>query len=265
MLKRIIVGIILIGVLACILYFGGWVQCALFTFAALISVHEMGVVFKKKGYALFIAPLYVLAGLYFVAYRIFGMRAVFLLFVLTFALIVGERVFSSKRSTESTLYALAVMIYPLMLYVILMYAAEYTGYNASRIALLSTFALPLMGDTLAYFGGRFFGKRKLALNISPNKTVFGGISGIAGGVLGGYIVYLAQGWFPAGYPLWVLLALGFACGVLGQLGDLFASAIKRWADVKDYGKIFPGHGGVMDRLDSVLFCAPVVVGFLLLL
>ena len=61
-----------------------------------------------------------------------------------------------------------------------------------------------------------------------------------------------------------MLIVGLVCGGLGQIGDLFASVLKRWADIKDYGNLFPGHGGVMDRLDSVLMCAPIVLWYIYL-
>ena len=79
-----------------------------------------------------------------------------------------------------------------------------------------------------------------------------------GGALGGVIVFFAQRIWDAKVDLISLIVLGLACGVIGQIGDLFASSLKRWAGVKDFGTIFPGHGGMMDRLDSVLMCAPVV-------
>ena len=82
--------------------------------------------------------------------------------------------------------------------------------------------------------------------------------------MGGALVYFLQYFYPAGEALLPLMMLGFLCGVLGQFGDLFASAIKRYAGVKDYGNIFPGHGGMTDRLDSVLFCAPLVYAVFML-
>ena len=89
------------------------------------------------------------------------------------------------------------------------------------------------------------------------------MGGFLGGALGGLLAY-AVGRYVPGVDWGLLpqagqaLALGILCGGIGQIGDLFASTIKRWAGIKDYGKIFPGHGGMMDRLDSVLMCGPVV-------
>ena len=121
-------------------------------------------------------------------------------------------------------------------------------------------------DTFAYFSGRFFGKTKLLPEISPKKTVEGAI----GGTIGCIVTTVAYGIFVNQYfqnvdiPLIHFCMIGFLCGIVSQIGDWSASAVKRYVDVKDYGTIMPGHGGVLDRVDSVLFVAPVVffyVGF----
>ena len=126
-----------------------------------------------------------------------------------------------------------------------------------------------MGDTVAFFLGSALGKHKLCPHISPKKTVEGSVGGFIGGALGGALTFALQG-IPALHSaiapgLWQLVVAGLLCGGVGQIGDLFASTVKRWADIKDYGNIFPGHGGVMDRLDSVLMCAPLVYVCMLLM
>jgi phosphatidate cytidylyltransferase len=101
-------------------------------------------------------------------------------------------------------------------------------------------------DTFAYFSGMLFGKKKLCPEISPKKTVAGAIGGTIFGTLAGVVVF----WIAKGTPVWGLIALPVS--IVSQLGDLAASVIKRRFGVKDYGKIFPGHGGVLDRFDSVI-------------
>ena len=116
-------------------------------------------------------------------------------------------------------------------------------------------------DTFAYFTGRFFGKHKLNPVISPKKTVEGSISGILfcmiSFVLFGIVMQFGKWHFTVHYPL--LLLSGLLCSVVSQVGDLITSLIKREHGVKDYGKIFPGHGGVLDRFDSVLAISPVLL------
>ena len=125
------------------------------------------------------------------------------------------------------------------------------------------------GDSAAYFAGRAFGKHKLAPVVSPNKTIEGAVGGVMGSMLLGVVVtacYTALHGQLVGVPLdtlgWryyvVVVLLGGFGSLLGIVGDLFASVIKRQCGIKDYGTIFPGHGGIMDRFDSVLFIAPFV-------
>lgn len=104
-------------------------------------------------------------------------------------------------------------------------------------------------DTFAYFGGRVFGRHRMAPRISPKKTVEGAVAGIIGAVIFALGVKIYSTWLP-----WREAAvLGVAIGVVGQWGDLYESAVKRDLQVKDSGRFFPGHGGVLDRFDSVLF------------
>jgi phosphatidate cytidylyltransferase len=107
-------------------------------------------------------------------------------------------------------------------------------------------------DTAAYAVGRMIGRRKLAPAISPGKTVEGALGGlVAAGAVAAWLGYIC------GLPVPLGLLLGLAIGVVGQAGDLFESLLKRCAGVKDSGAILPGHGGILDRLDSLLFAAPV--------
>lgn len=122
---------------------------------------------------------------------------------------------------------------------------------------LTPFIGAFMSDTGAFFSGRAFGKHKLAPKVSPNKTVEGSVGGFVGSVAGMLIFHFAAraalrldlGWY-------VAVLMGLLGSLLGQLGDLSFSVIKREFGIKDYGRIFLEHGGVLDRFDSVLFVAP---------
>lgn len=112
-------------------------------------------------------------------------------------------------------------------------------------------------DTFAYLAGNLFGKNKLCPDLSPNKTVEGSI----GGILGSVLLTIIFSKYLNLFPLWKLIILSAVGAILAQLGDLTASKIKRIANIKDYGFIIPGHGGILDRFDSILFTAPFVYYF----
>jgi phosphatidate cytidylyltransferase len=110
-----------------------------------------------------------------------------------------------------------------------------------------------LGDTAAYFGGRMYGRRPLAPAISPNKTLEGLLAGIAGGTLAFWCGGLYQDWLTGADAL----LIGFLVALVAPVGDLFESLIKRDLDVKDTGRVFGAHGGVLDRLDAVFFTVVV--------
>ncbi len=122
---------------------------------------------------------------------------------------------------------------------------------------LVAFALALnwVGDSAAYYVGRRFGKHKLAPIVSPKKSWEGAIASVAGSLLFG-LIYL--GYFLPAFPKWEIALMAVTGNIAGQLGDLAESAIKRGAGVKDSGDLLPGHGGVLDRVDSSLFALPIV-------
>ena len=109
------------------------------------------------------------------------------------------------------------------------------------------------GDTAAYYGGRTYGNKLLAPIISPKKTVEGAFFGLAGSLTAGG---LAQFWFLPNIFITHCLIMGLFCGIIGQLGDLAESVLKRHAKTKDSGDLIPGHGGVLDRVDGIMFAGP---------
>lgn len=115
-------------------------------------------------------------------------------------------------------------------------------------------------DTTAFFVGKAFGRRKIAPVLSPKKTLEGSIGGLLGSVLISYLFIL----YKPDLPLPKMLLLGLLLGAAAGVGDLLESAFKRQAGVKDSSKLIPGHGGILDRIDSLLFTAPLVYYFVLL-
>jgi len=132
--------------------------------------------------------------------------------------------------------------------------ARVAGLNKVLLALLIVWAT----DSGAYLFGRRFGMKKLAPTISPNKTVAGALGGIASAMVVTFIFVLIDGSVAAPHNRWLLVLYAIFFSIAGQFGDLVESAIKRHYGVKDSGKFIPGHGGVLDRFDSLLFVFPLM-------
>lgn len=156
----------------------------------------------------------------------------------------------------------AGIIVPYLLSALVRILDTYTG----RYTIILPFLLAFLPDSGAYFAGNFFGRHKLSPVISPNKTVEGALGGILTGIVGmalyAVIMDLA---FDRTVDYGLALLYGFLGAGADIFGDLMFSAIKRQVGIKDYGTLFPGHGGILDRFDSVIMVAPLVEVLLILL
>lgn len=145
--------------------------------------------------------------------------------------------------------------------------------NFAWVALITSFSIPIISDSSAMLCGSKIKGPKLCPNISPNKTISGAVCGIVFSsiILGAlYFIFNAFDVIGAGFAFlgiksYHFVLLGFFASIISQLGDIFESFLKRKANVKDSGNIFPGHGGFLDRLDSHIFCAPFVFIYLVLI
>lgn len=188
-------------------------------------------------------------------------QIIFVFFVLFFVILIKN---SATTRVEHTAMAFMFSIFIPLFFSCAVFMRDLYGNTAGAFYILLALGSAWLCDTGAYFVGRKFGKHKLAPIVSPKKTVEGAI----GGLICGALFMLAIAFVYAAvlgasgvqvrvnYP--ALLLVTPICGILGMLGDLSASVIKRQFNVKDYGTIMPGHGGVMDRFDSVMFTLPSV-------
>ena len=131
--------------------------------------------------------------------------------------------------------------------------------EGGRFMLLFIFSVIWWGDIAAYYVGKYLGKHSLAPRVSPGKTVEGSLGGLAGNLAGGLA---AWAWFFQEISLTHCLIVIGICGIIGQFGDLAESILKRSAGVKDSGSLIPGHGGLLDRIDSLMFAAPAFYFYL---
>ncbi len=243
-----------------VLYFGGWVLWAAALLIALMGVHE----FCKGWTSLDVHPsapvCYVMTALLFLTYIVPHSDAVpavysnmmiiagWLFVATAVGLIYGWKI-TERGPYDAAATVTSIVYIPFFTYHMVM--IDMTEYRLFVwIVVIAAFG----SDICAYFTGYFLGKHKMAPNLSPKKTIEGAVGGLVGSSLFcglfGYIFMRDM--------LAVCLILGLVGGAAGMAGDLTASAFKRKMGIKDYGNLIPGHGGIMDRFDSVIFVAPVV-------
>jgi len=186
---------------------------------------------------------------------------IFIIVVLLFITVI----FNSSRCNPADIAftVLGIMYIPFFSSFIILIRNLENGIFLIWLIFLSAWAT----DTFAYFIGIKFGKRKITPVVSPNKTLEGSIAGTTACIIAILIygLFLIERGHVTYLPLYGYGILGAISSIMAQIGDLAASSVKRYAKIKDYGKIMPGHGGVMDRVDSVLFAAPVVYFYISLI
>ena len=269
MKQRIITGAIFAALVMVVLFFSHtWVYPAVILLLSIIGASEMlRCVGVWKDLTLSVpSMLYaVLCPVLAMEYRYGVLMAATMgyLFIMLFMLVFAHE----KVNTERTCTAYTMIVYITICFVCLIrlrYVTTETGMDTGRMVgqyiYLLVFIAAWITDTFAYFTGVFFGRHKLCPKISPKKTVEGSLGGIAFCVLA-FLIYgfAVSRMFPLEPNYLGLAAVGVVMSILSQVGDLLASVIKRTYGVKDYGKLFPGHGGVLDRFDSVLLLAPFLL------
>ena len=267
---RIITSIVGLGVLAIVLCFFDTVLFNLVLMAvSLIAIHEVYDAFRLKApyiYAAFV-PLTAVVMFSDIPSVAKWLWCVFYVVAVYFACCViahSQTLLFSNVAGTVFFSGIILACFSSILYV----RAMLSDSGESIYVLLLILGFAWGGDTSAYFAGRAFGKHKLAPIVSPHKTVEGAIGGVVGSIAVGLlitVVYVSVYDEPTmmstlGNAYYgVVVLLGAVGSLLGILGDLTASVVKRQCGIKDYGTIFPGHGGIMDRFDSVMFIAPFVV------
>ena len=157
-----------------------------------------------------------------------------------------------KVSGNGAMYTLAGVCYPCFLFALLMVISVSEVWLETLVLAASA---TWICDSFALFGGMLFGKHKVAPDVSPNKTIEGCVCGAVSSVLSGMLVcWLSR--FYAPLPMWLCVVTALVASTMGQIGDLAESLMKRMIGVKDFSNLIPGHGGMFDRADSLLFSIP---------
>lgn len=251
LIVRGISGILYISIIVIAMFASREWFIALLFVLGLITINEFQKLIDLKGYISFlIFPIL----LFFLGYKVFNLNVVYLyallaifvnLFLLRDLLVVHKiPMFENKRYVSILFYLISGFVF---------LALIPHRLNGTQI-LIGFFILTWANDSFAYIIGKNFGKRKLLERISPKKTVVGFFGGLGGALLAGFLIFR----YTQSLSLGLWLCLSVLVSVLGTFGDLIESKFKRQAGVKDSGSLMPGHGGIYDRLDSILFTSPFV-------
>jgi len=259
LLVRILVGIPLIALFVMALLFQKWPLRILIIMVMLVSQYEMVHAAKQKVINInHYIPFFISAAIPLVMIFL-GSTYLSLVYALAFFWLIIESVMVKRMDFDAMVISLFTSLYPSAFFASLFAVAMTTDDGTRTMMLLIIYVTAIVTDSAAYFIGSWFGKHKLSPHISPNKSVEGAIAGF----VFGFAAIMVLGFFSeaitgAHIRLIHFVILGLILPPLEQVGDLFASLIKRHFGLKDFSNIFPGHGGVLDRLDSSLFICPVV-------
>ena len=240
MKQRIVVGIALLLILGTVLFFGHIYLRIFLVLSSLIAIRELSRAFK-------IENTYLAQSFAIVYFAFFVNNSEYFLAMIIFWLLINMiyMVFKNEHPNKT------LVKFFLPIYIVVPFSFIYLLSYKGLIVLLA-FTTSWGTDTFAYFIGKFFGKRKLT-KISPTKTIAGAVGGVVGGTGLSVIVWNLV------YDITFLPILIFLIvSILSEFGDLADSVIKRHLGIKDYSSLMPGHGGVLDRFDSVIFTAPLI-------
>lgn len=256
------IGAAIIAPLLIFIFLGGYYLSITVFLLSLAGVYEFYKASKSGGHKPIEIVGYILTILYY-GYIIFygnniNLSLIVNVFILSVFILMIVPVIDTNRSFVDVGLTILPLIYVAVFFgfMILLSKVIYGKYFVWLIFISSWGC-----DTLAYYSGRYLGKggkHKLIPKVSPNKTVEGAIGGLLGSIIGcsiyGYIISK----FGVSVPIYNYVFIGFLGGVFGQCGDLVASSIKRHVGIKDYSNLIPGHGGILDRFDSILLVSVVV-------
>lgn len=253
---RLISGIILVIILVLTVGYGGLPLFAVSAVISLIGMSELYKVVKVDKSALGITG-YIAALIYYGVIFTGNTQFVTLLTIVYLVAIMAVYVFTfPKYCSEQVMTAFFGLFY---VAVMLSYVYQTRSIEMGGIVVWLIFLSSWGCDTCAYCVGVLIGKHKMAPKLSPKKSVEGGIGGILGAALLGAVFGACANHFAsANVVIWQYALICGVGGMISQVGDLAASAIKRNKDIKDYGTLIPGHGGILDRFDSVIITAPII-------
>jgi phosphatidate cytidylyltransferase len=260
MKTRTITGIVLLIALTITLVLGGWVFATVWVACTCVALAEVMRALSNGGHRVVRWPQWITFIISSIALMLMKGEQSAPIIIVTFLFSILINTIYVLGHEEPQLDNLLVSVLPLHLIIFpalcMLGLLRIENRSLSAFLLTLVFVLPESGDTGAYFIGSRFGKKKLLPAVSPAKTVEGSIGGLLSTLVCSLVLFLVWNLKGTGVLWWHIVLLSLLGSVIAQVGDLFASLLKRHCAIKDYGNIFPGHGGMMDRLDSIL---PVII------
>jgi len=255
LIVRCISGVLYISIIIFAMFASREWFLALFFLLGTITILEFQKLVRLKSY---ISYIIFAVFLYFFSYKVFDVNAIYIyailsvfvnLFLLKDLLLISKiPMFEKKKYIAIIFYIISGFIFLTLI----------PNRDDGDKIVIGMFILIWTNDTCAYLIGKNFGKRKLLERVSPKKTVEGSIGGLTGSILAGFLIFN----YSHSLTLTIWVGMAIMVSVLGTFGDLIQSKFKRQAGVKDSGTIMPGHGGIYDRLDSIIYASPFIYAVL---
>jgi len=251
LLRRSITGIVYVLLLLSTVFLSSDAFDFLFMAFGLACLYEFKKLVKLKGYYVFVAYL-ALWWSFIYLIRDLGVIKILMGLTITVDLILLIYLFSKQKMTLTDLQKFLTAIFYIGGGCIFLTMIPYKNEEFAKLLIMGIFILIWVNDSFAYLVGKTMGKHKLFPRISPKKTIEGSLGGLIFAIIAGYVISIYVTILSKGE--WMILTVVIV--VMGNLGDLLESKFKRMAGVKDSGAILPGHGGILDRLDSLVYAAP---------
>lgn len=257
--KRVISALIALPLLVFFTISGGIIFKAGIIFITGVALYEYTKAYKNTEHKVIVGVMGIGFILYYGLIIMSGFKYVLPIIFLIVIISMATPIFNNKYNVISSSISITGFIYIVGFFSLLILIRDY---NHGNMLIWLVFIIAWCSDTFAYYIGKNFGKKKLSPEVSKNKTIGGSLGGILGSVIG----VLIWGYFNQyiNFEWYQLILFGVFGSIVTQIGDLSASLIKRYIGIKDYGNIMPGHGGILDRFDSILFAAPVVYYYIVI-
>ncbi len=260
LLKRSITGLIYVVLVVAAAWLNSDAFDFLFMIFGIACLHEFKKMIKLKGYSIFIAFLllwwvfiYLLEERSSMMYKVNVTHLLMVCTLLTNSVLISQLFSKKERNLQlSRLQKYIISLFYIGAGCIFLTMIPYQNDAFAKMLIIGIFILIWVNDSFAYLTGRMFGKNKLFERVSPKKTVEGFLGGLVFAIIASVVLYNYTN--EMNLTKWIILAVVIV--IFGTLGDLVESKFKRLAGVKDSGAILPGHGGMLDRLDSLVFAAP---------